>query len=460
MDSINEKSNIDSFPFDSLRRFRNFVTPNIEKSSNFTAQSYDNRGRISDIASALRSKLGLFQTRMSSSSFLSDTFSWQVRTASTSDSGKLLAKALPAALEKTYSLEVDTIASTRTAVSDRLVSDDRSGFDEGTYTYDVTVDDDTHSVEVVIEKSGGVLPTNRSVLLDIERSINKLGLDISATLHDISQPDYNPYRENAYKDMSYVSIASNDTGESIDFSIADTSGTLIETLNLDRVRQQGFQNQYRIDGDQGNSDSNTIVVESGKVSAYLLSTTRTGENLQISVAPGTQSLALELEQIIGDYNELILWLDDNDSVISPSLKTALYKELDSITLGNDTLKRSSMAENGSVSKGFNSIVSSDDDNSVDSDLAQIGLTLKDDGTLEIGDDFKTSVSSDLRGVWDALAGDTGFFTKISQAIGGIYEKNEAGYVYSRNSILSYNTDTGSATAIYQRNQSSLINLFA
>ncbi len=459
MDSINEKSNIDSFPFDSLRRFRNFVTPNIEKSSNFTAQSYDNRGRISDVASALRSKLGLFQTRMSSSSFLSDTFSWQVRTASTSDSGKLLAKALPAASEKTYSLEVDTIASARTAVSDRLVSDDRTSFDEGTYTYDVTVDDDTHSVEVVIEKNGGVLPTNRSVLLDIERSINKLGLDISATLHDISQPDYNPYRENAYKDMSYVSIASNDTGESIDFSIADTSGTLIETLNLDRVRQQGFQNQYRIDGDQGNSDSNNIVVESAKVSAYLLSTTRTGENLQISVTPGTQSLALGLEQIIGDYNELIQWLDDNDSVISPSLKTALYKELGSITLGNDTLKRSSAA-NGSVSTGFESIVSSDDDNSVDSDLAQIGLTLNDDGTLEIGEDFKTSVSSDLRGVWDALAGSTGFFTKISQAIDGIYEKNEAGYVYSRNSILSYNTDTGSANAIYQRNHSSLINLFA
>jgi hypothetical protein len=460
MDSIKDTSSIELFPFESLRRFRNLVSPDIDSNSQFAARSYDNRGRVSDMAGALRSRLGSLRTRLSSSSFLSDTFSWQVRTALTSDPDKLLAKAASAAFEKTYSLEVDHLATAKTAVSDRLVTDERTDFDEGTYTFDVTVDDDTYSVELVIEKSGGVLPTNRALLLDIERSINNLGLDITATLHDISQRDYNPYRENAFKEMAYVSIAADDTGESIDFSISDTSGTLIETLNLDHLRQQGSKNAYRLDGAQTASDDNEIVVESGKVNAYLSGTTGTGENLQIAVKKGVDALSSQLTQIIEAYNELINWIDDNDHIISPALKTALFKELDSIALGNMTLRQEEITTNSLRISGFGTRVILEDENSVDSDLKDIGLTLNSDGTLTVGEDFSSFIASDLRGVYDTLAGTSGFFTAVAQAIDDIHGKNESGFVYSKNSILSYSTNGSTSRSIYKGNLSSIINLFA
>ncbi|MFA5906597.1 MAG: hypothetical protein WC836_21895, partial [Desulfobacula sp.] len=62
MDSINEKKAAEPFPFESLRRLQNFISPENEKESDYTTRSYDNRTRISDVASSLRSKLGYFQT--------------------------------------------------------------------------------------------------------------------------------------------------------------------------------------------------------------------------------------------------------------------------------------------------------------------------------------------------------------------------------------------------------------
>lgn len=461
MDSIKEKSSADPFPFESLRRFHNLVSPNIKSGSQFTARSFDNRGRVSDVAGELRAKLGAFRTRLSSSSFLSNEFAWQVKTATSSDTQKLLAKAGQASSEKTYSLEVTSLASSRQAVSDRLVSDERATLDEGTYTYDVTVGDDTHSVEVVIEKNNGVLPTNRSVLLDIERSINKLGLDITATLHDLSRQDFNPFREGGFKDWSYVSISSNDTGEKIDFSISDTSGILIESLNLDQIRQYGFQNDYQLNGDRIRKDDNEIVVETGKVTGYLLGTTDKGQNVRVSVKQGTLSLAGELEKIIEDYNEFIKWIDDNDSIISPSLKTSLFKELNSISLKNMTVKEEPIEDTDASHIGFATRVSHDGVNTVDDDLADIGLTLNNDGSISIEEEFSSFVSSDLKGVYDSLAGSNGFFTTVGEAIDAIHGKTEAGYVYHRNSVLSYDKDAeGSVRSIYQDNSSSIISLFA
>ncbi|MCD4678692.1 MAG: flagellar filament capping protein FliD, partial [Desulfobacula sp.] len=284
-----------------------------------------------------------------------------------------------------------------------------------------------------------------------------------AKLYDTKVRDYNPYRENVYKGISYLVITSKITGEDIEFALSDTSGDLIEKLNLDRITGFGSKNQYRIDGNQGQSNLNDITVAPGKVSAYLLGTTDIGENLQINVNQDKSVLASELTQIINDYNELIRWIDDNNSVISPSLKTTLFKDLSSLATRDKTLK---IKTNGNTDNGakvhidFAFTVNLENKNTIDSDLADIGLTLNNDGTIDIGDDFSASVAGNLRDVYDTLAGTNGFFTKISESIDNIHSKNESNYVFAFNSILSYNTNGTNRQSIYKTNSSSLISLFA
>ncbi len=463
MDSINENKVTEPFPFDSLRRFQNTVAPNIDQTSQFSARSYDNRGRISDVAAALQSKLGYFQTRLLSSAFLSNAFSWQVKTAQTSDSSILLAKAAAGAGEKDYSLNIDSLATARTAVSDRLVSDGVTEFETGTYTYTLTLDSTTYSIDVDVENSDDAPLTNRSVLRDLERSINNLGVDVTARLVDTKVRDYNPYRENAYKDMSHLVISGISTGDEIDFSLNDTSGTLIEDLNLDRISRFGLENQYKLNGVSQSFDSNDITIDAGRVEGYLLGVTGLGENVQVNVKQGRAALSNELTQVIEDYNELIRWIDDNESVISSSLKDALFKDLSSLATQNKTVTLEPIEETDSktaVHIGFSSELNLENSNSIDADLMDIGLTLNMDGTLEISEDFVKNVTAGLRDVYDALAGENGFFTKISDRIDTIHGKSESNYVFSRNHILSYDSEGSSRRSIYKASSTAIINVFA
>ncbi|MBU1342309.1 MAG: flagellar filament capping protein FliD [Proteobacteria bacterium] len=463
MDSINEKKSTNTFPFESLHRFRTAVSPDIEKDSDYAAHSYDNRGRVSDMAASLQSKLGYFQTRLAASSFLSEAFSWQVKTAKTSDPDRLLAKADASADEKDFSVEIDTLATIRTAVSNRLASDDATVFETGTYSYTLTIGTDVTAVSIDIENEIGAPATNRSVLLSLERSINRLGLDVTATLTDTIVRDYNPYRENAYKDVSYLTVSSTTTGEDTAFSLLDTSGDLIESLGLDSVNSFGHKNQYRIDGTQAQSNSNNIDIASGKVSGYLLGTTDSGQNLKINVSPGKNALAFELTQIINDYNELIRWIDENDSVISPNLKTTLFKDLSSIATRDKSLKAKPAVNTdnaAAVHVDFATVLNLENKNTIDGDLADIGLTLNNDGTIDISEEFSASVTENLRQVHDALAGTNGFFTKISDAMENIHSRKESNYVFAFNSILSYDANGTNRRSIYKTNSSSIISFFA
>lgn len=462
MASVNENKTTGTFPFDSLHLLRPTAPLNSENSSRYTTQSYDNRSRISDIAAGLKSKLGYMETRISSSSFLSESFSWQVKTATSSDSDRLLGKADSTALEKDYSIEIDSIANPRTANSDRLASDDASGFETGTYSYSLTVGSTTYSISLAIENKIGDPATNKDVFLGIERSINRLGLDVTAELKEVQARDYNPYRENSYENMSYLTISSNSTGDGTSFILADTSGSMIEDLGLDSVNSFGYENRYRLNGTQTSSDSNQIVVNTGTVDGILLGTTGTGENLKIRVEDGRDKLTDELSSIIGDYNELIAWIDDYDYVISKGLKTTLFKEMSSVLLQNQSIALSStgVRRNAASVTGFSTELNIENKETIDSALQDIGLNLKNDGTLEITNDFANKVNSDLRKVHETLAGDDGFFTKIADAIDSIQAKKESSYVFSLNSMASYNQGAKSHQSIYRGNSSSIINYFA
>lgn len=462
MTSINENNSIGSFPFESLSLLRNNASLNTSGTTDYTTNSYDNRGRVSDIASSLKAKLGYIETRISSNSFLSSSFSWQVKTAKSSDPDRLLGIADSSALEKDYSIEVDSIAKSRTATSNRLASDEASDFETGTYSYSLTVGSDTYSISLDVENKIGDPATNKNILLGVERSINRLGLDVTAELKETQVRDYNPYRENSYKTMSYLTVSSSSTGDSNSFSLTDTSGTMIADLGLDTINSFGYENSYRLNGSQTSSDSNRIVVDTDKVDGVLLGTTDTNENLQIRIQDGRDELADELTAIIGDYNELISWIDDYDYVISKSLKTALFKNMSSISVQNDGVSLASSGTRRDVASvtGFSTQLNLSDENTIDSDLKSIGLGLNNNGSLDITDEFASQVNGNLRKVHEALAGDNGFFSKIAEAIDTIQSKKESSYVFSLNSMVSYEPGSQNRNSVYKGNSSSIISFFA
>ncbi|MFA5903944.1 MAG: flagellar filament capping protein FliD, partial [Desulfobacula sp.] len=368
----------------------------------------------------------------------------------------LLAKASSTADEKIFSIETKSLAAIRTSVGKRLSSNDASTLESGTYSYTLTIGSDSYNIDLEIDNPIGARATNRSVLLEIERSINRLGLDVEATLTDKKIKDYNPYRENAYESISYLTISSRTTGEDNSFSLTDTSGSLIKDLGLNKTTQFGQNNQYSINGIPDESDSNSAAIESGKVWGYFFDTTEPGENLSIDVRQGKDALSSELKQVISDYNELIRWIDDMESIISPALKATLFKGLSSIATQDKRLKIEKNREYADLA----SVINLQDQNTIDNALADIGLTLNSDGTLDIGDEFSKSVSADLRAVHNSLAGPDGFFTAISDAIEKIHGKNESNYVFAYNSVLSYNANKMSRTSIYNTNSPGIINFFA
>lgn len=462
MDGINDKKITDAFPFEALRTFGHTLPKSAQdEPSDYTARSYDNRGRLSDLAMALQSKLGYFKKRLLSSSFLSESFSWQVGTARTSDPDRLLAKAGSESIEKDLSVEIEQLAGRRKTASNRLDSNDAAWIDSGTYGFSLQVNDDAYEIEIDVVNEAGSPATNRSVLRDIERAINRLGVDVEARLADTKAIDYTPFRENVYKDVSYLIVESKTTGKDTTFYLSDTDGNVIEDLGLNKMISFGQQSRYHVNGSEAQSDSNEVTMDEGLVTAQLLDVSREDQNLQINIQKGNPFLARELEKIIYDFNELINWIDENNYALSPSLKSGLFSGISTGADAQDGVFKANKKDTAGTSGfGISPLVNQSSGTLFDEQLSRIGLELNHDGTIDMSEDFTSYVSGDLKKVYDVLAGTDGFFSRISQAIDTIHDNSESNYVFAFNSVLSYTASGENRKSIYQSSIPGLINYFA
>lgn len=467
MEPVNNNSST-AFPLDSLRAATmGTATPEPVSQSAYTAKSYDNRKRFSGIASALASQLSTFSSRFNATTFLTGDFSWQVRVADTPSDSLVMPSATDSAEPDTYVLEIESLATAESGTSLKLASDDRADIDTGTYEFDLTVGGDTYSIELDIENDDADPLTNRELLQTVERTLAGQGADIAVEIYEYQAQAYGEDMDGQYEAVSYLTVTTSDTGEDADFSISDTSGALIETLGLDRSRRVGTNNAFSVDGNAYETDSNDVTVAADDVYATLVGTTDTGENIQIEVEQGTEALADKLTYLISEYNSFIQWLDENDSVINPSIKTALFSDIDSAVLEDTYL--TSGASNGGTTREtihvgqYAAPVTRGPDiglYGLDSDLDEIGLSLNSDGTLDISADFETAVAGRLWDVYDTLGGDDGFFTKINAAIEDVQESGEGQYLLYRSSVLSYTDEGRDSRSIYRESGASLISMYA
>lgn len=432
--------------------------PKIEDQPGPDANTFDNRDKFSDFLSEFRSQFQKFQTRLSTNSFISDSFTRLITTARVSDSDKILAKASSSADEKDYSVDVQRLARARTAVSNTLVSNEVTDFDEGTYSFDLTVGSTSYSLDVEIDQTVTNPDTNKDVLRKIQSAIDDVAdSNIEAFVSEVKRKDFNPYAENVYERASYLTVRNKSTGEEVDFSLQDTSGNLIEELGLDKIRSYGRKNQYTVNGTSSNANSNNISLDSDRLSAVLLDTTPS-KTVNIKVRGGTPTLEKELIDIVADYNNLIEWLDDNRRFVSPDVKIDLFKDVGSTEVNRRVLQSKNDVP---VAQGdLSSTVQTEISGTIDHKLIEIGLKLNNDGILEISDDFSSALSRKTKDVYEALAGEKGFFTKIKSAIDDILAQSGERYILEHSNFLTYDSQGENSQKIYRQGVSHLFSLYA
>ncbi len=475
MEQVSENNNPTPFPFEALEK--TLKTPAPESVSVFTAESYDNRARISELASSLGSKLDSLAQTLSTNSYLSESFSWLAMTAQSSDLDIAIATAYENAEENVWLLNTRELAKTRAHTTISLTSVDRTDFDTDTYEFDLTVGSDVYGIELLIDNDDTDPLTNHEMLLRLARVFNSSGADVSASVStSYKKVSASYYEDYGLEEVSFLELVSGDSGKDESFYVEDTTGELIEILGLDQTLVFGRNSEYTVDGGEFEFYSNTIELDGDAVQAYLTGESDSSELTQIEAKYGFSAAAESVTNVIGEYNNIIEWIDENDYFISNSLKKALFEDLNSAVLETQTVSyeseeaKSFAVVQGDVTiynvsgydaSGFFPRLNEEKHPTVESELSDIGLTLNSDGTLDMATDFETHFKSRFREIYDSLAGDDGFFTKIGAALEEIRSADDDRYVYSKNHVLVYATDAGTeARKIYQENVSTLINVFA
>jgi len=179
--------------------------------------------------------------------------------------------------------------------------------------------------------------------------------------------------------------------------------------------------------------------------------------------------------VIDAYNGLIEWLDNSEYAISPSLKTDMFKEMNSSVLKGIIPGTSAVRENaGSAAHAegtasytrqadrFSPQISGPPDSTVESALSEIGLTLNADGTLDVGGDFGHQFKTRFSRAHDILSGERGFFTKINGFLDSVNNRDSRFNIPARNDtprVYTGNADVQVHNA-YRTNVASLLNTFA
>ncbi len=317
------------------------------------------------------------------------------RTASVSDSTKATAKASDGALTGSYLLNIDSLATAKTMQSSLLPANETTDLDEGSQPFSLTVNDTTYSLSINVDKSGSSPDTNRDLLEKLARAISSADSAVEASVKQTSRKVYSTLSDNLYEDVVYLSVRSSASGESTDFTLSDSTGSIVDTLRLDKVVLPGSSAQYSINSTQASSDSNTVSYDNNRLTINLLE--KTGDRVSIKVQGGQTPLENKIMDIISDYNSYVNWTDNN----SQSLNYSVTDEMP------------------------------DDVRSIKDDLRSIGIDVSANNELKVTENFTRALQNDTDKVRTVLTGSRGLFTKITSKLNAIISNISQAYSQNR-----------------------------
>jgi flagellar hook-associated protein 2 len=288
------------------------------------------------------------------------------RTATSSDTSVLTATAFDAfsqdsgATEAAYDISVTQLAQTQENTGLELNGTDSTAVDLGTNTFNISINGQDHelSIEVVEED------TNEAILQKMEQAINDASIGVKAQVTDGTAGG-----------TKELVITSDSTGATGAFAITDVSGNAVMATGADSISTGAQDAAYAVDGTDYTSGSNTVNLDDGMVTVDL---SGVGETT-LKVGPDENEVENAISGLVSGVNSLIGFLENNSEYIKDDVLSSV-----------------------------NSIIA-DHKN----ELKSFGITLGEDGKLEIDPDELTSaVNENPSTVKESFGGFDGLAVEI------------------------------------------------
>ncbi len=303
------------------------------------------------------------------------------RTVISSAPDKIQAEALDRAPTGLHHVEVSNLSYPQTNVSVKLITTEPVSLEAGEYVFSLTVGDETSSVDVTVVKTGYGADTNLDFLAKVGREIMKADDRLTALLSVTTEPD----TDDVLQDWVTLTICSSEIGPDTKFYMNDTTGNLVETLGLNQQTISAWPAKVVYDHLAHESNTNVLEISNDQLTLRLLNPTTSTET--IVVEKELEALPEQSRNLVKQYNELIQFLKNQEENIKPIILTRLRNNQESLV----------------------------------TELRQIGLISVEDGQIKLTDQFFEMLAAKPEKVRETLLGPDGFFSGAGEILADLLE---------------------------------------
>ncbi len=370
---------------------------------------------------SLKSAVSEFQSALS---LLNSPTSFLSKSATSTNTTALSATGTPSAVAGTYKIAVSQLAGSSKIASAAFSGGSTTAFNTGTLAIKVG---GTDALTINVDSTN-------NTLAGVRDAINAQGKSagVSATIVTDSQGSRLVLSSTKMGDGNDITLTGTSTGtgsgsledltfpgatlDPADFgSTADYNTAVAKAGKTISTAQSA---KLTIDGLDVVSDSNTIDKAIDGVSIKLTGTTDTDEPLTLTVADNTSAVKANVQNFVTAYNKMM-------TAVSALTKVTTVENSAPVAaaLAGDSTARSL------ISSVRNELVAPQTGTGSISALASLGITTKQDGTLEVDSDkLDTAVTDNYEGVATYFTGDDGLANRLTSKLkpytdgGGIIEQ--------------------------------------
>ncbi len=217
-----------------------------------------------------------------------------------------------------YGVQVQWPAQGQTVLGDPQNPIALTDLNDGVHSFNLTIDGETHLVEVRVNNGGnGGVDDQEALLGRLARAINTVDSRVLATVEEVGR-DYGGLNPGSRLGRGLrLRVESTGAGQGAEFSLADVEGSLVEAYGLSQVAP-GSPARVRLGGALQDLPQGQASLDQGQVSLQALN--RSDGEASLSVESGAGPITRALRDVFRQYNDLVGYLDLQADLLRPSLK--------------------------------------------------------------------------------------------------------------------------------------------